>query len=103
MTGRLKEAYSASEALGKNIWNVCELGSRYDAMDKKVWNVRLSLEVEKDKSVRLEHEKRSLEVTMKEALEKRDNELASAWKEANHKTKAAGGKLKSVAKLKEEK
>lgn len=40
---------------------------------------------------------------MKEALEKRDEELASAWKEANQKTKAVDAKLKSVEKLEEEK
>ncbi|KAE8781299.1 hypothetical protein D1007_45454 [Hordeum vulgare] len=41
-------------------------------------------------------------VTMKEALEKRDNELTSAWKDVKRKTLAAEAKLKSVGDLEEE-
>ncbi|KAE8803526.1 DNA mismatch repair protein MLH1 [Hordeum vulgare] len=91
MVGRLKEAYGAGESMAKNIRTTCRVGIHSDAMERELQDLRLSLGPKKAKSERLEQEKRAAEdrlsersknssslVTMKEVLEKRDEELASA-------------------------
>lgn len=102
MVGRLKEAYDASEAVAKNVRTACGPVGHDDAMEEELRGLRLDLDAEKAKNKQLEQEKRTVEVTMKEALEKRDEELTTAWKEIKWKTLAVESKLKTAGTMEEE-
>ncbi|XP_037485290.1 cingulin-like [Triticum dicoccoides] len=80
----------------------CDLGSQLSELDKKQISLNLDLELAKKNLKNAQDEAAIMGEKMKQALEKKDRDLAAAQKEAREKTTLADKKLASVSKLEEE-
>nr|XP_020172272.1 nucleolin-like [Aegilops tauschii subsp. strangulata] len=77
----------------------CELGAQFADLEKKQIQVNLDMELAKEN---LQKARDETAEKMKQALEKKDLDLAAAQKAAEEKTALADKKLASVGKLEEE-
>ncbi|XBI07692.1 hypothetical protein VPH35_135554 [Triticum aestivum] len=97
-----KAAYDASSALQANVRKACELGTKYADLEKKQIQLNLDLELAKENLKKARDEADVMGDKMKQALEQKDLDLATAQKTVREKTELAGRKLASVGKLEEE-
>ncbi|XP_044436507.1 NF-kappa-B essential modulator [Triticum aestivum] len=92
-------AYDASSALQSNVQKSCELVARCAELENKQIQLDLDLKLIQENFQKAKDEAKD---KMKEALKKKDRDLAEAQKAALDKTKLAEEKLASVGKLEEE-
>ncbi|XBJ25100.1 hypothetical protein VPH35_002829 [Triticum aestivum] len=92
-------AYDASSALQSNVQKSCDLGARFADLEKQQIQLNLDLELARTE---LQKVRDGAAEKLREALAKKDQDLAAARKEADDKTALAKQKLASVGQLEEE-
>ncbi|XBJ25693.1 hypothetical protein VPH35_003284 [Triticum aestivum] len=92
-------AYDASSALQSNVQKSCDLGARFADLEKQQIQLNLDLELARTE---LQKVRDCAAEKLREALAKKDQDLAAARKEADDKTALAEQKLASVGQLEEE-
>ncbi|XP_037438415.1 cingulin-like [Triticum dicoccoides] len=95
-------SYNASTTLQANVKKSCDLGAQFSELEKKQISLNLDPELAKKNLKKAQDEAAIMGDKMKQALEKKDQDLAATQKEAREKTTLADKKLASVNKLEEE-